>query len=227
MENNLEEGEIKEVIFTEDDGGIVSAEIIREEAEVTKVSDETVTEELKTNEDGSLEEVEVYRDKRTGRIVTPPSIRNKNQDNKRRELCWEYYMKTVRDGNPNGKQSALKAGFSENTALNIGNIKWFKDKKDKLRRSKMMTNAERNIARMLNIGITRLKKLEDGTTEEVFDAEKARIVADMSKLIVTTLGKDEGWSTKTEVKVTAMPTPILQLDNVIENELIGNNEVTE
>lgn len=195
------------------DNNLENKEVV-EEVEVTKVSEEIVTEELQTNEDGSLEEVEVYRDKRSGNIVTPPQIRNKNQSNDRRNLCWEYYMKTVRDGNPNARQSALKAGFSENTALNIGNIKWFKDKKDKLRRSKMMTNAERNIARMLNLGFTRLKKLDDGSTEEVFDAEKARIVADMSKLIVTTLGKDEGWSTKTEVKVSALPSPILELDAI-------------
>lgn len=184
----------------------------QETIEVTPTSNEEVTEELKTNEDGSLEEVQVYRDKRTGNIVTPPSLRNKNQDNARREKCWELYMKSVRDGNPNARGAARLAGFSENTAINIRNMRWFKDRNDKLRRSKMMTNAERNIARMLNLGLTRLKTLEDGSTEEVFDVERARIVADMSKLIVTTLGKDEGWSTKTEVKVSAMPTPILELD---------------
>lgn len=200
--------------------------------EVTKVEDEEVTEELKTNEDGTLEEVQVYRDKRTGNIVTPPSIRNQNQDNSRREKCWELYIKSIRDGNPNAKASAIAAGFSENTAINIKKMRWFKDRNDKLRRSKMMTNAEKNIARLLNLGFTRIKKLEDGTTEEVFDAEKARIVADISKLIVTTLGKDDGWSTKSELKVTTLPTPILSLDavDITNNEvpqLEEPNEVTE
>ena len=198
-----------------------------EQIEATPVSDETVEEELKVNEDGTMEEVRVYRSK-AGNIVTPPELRNKNQSNERREKCWEYYMKTVRDGNPNARASALKAGFALNTAINIGNIKWFKDKKDKLRRSKMMTNAERNIARILNLGLTRIKQLEDGSEIEVFDADKARIVADMSKLIVTTLGKDEGYSSKSEVKVTTLPTPILSLDAVdITPQLEENNEVTE
>lgn len=200
-------------------------ENIEEQIEVTKVSDETIEEELKTNEDGTLEEVEVYRDKRTGNIVTPPALRNKNQSNERREKCWELYIKSVRDGNPNAKQAAIQAGFSENTAINVRKLKWFKDRQDKLRRSKMMTNAEKNIARLLNLGFTKIRKLEDGGEEEVFDAEKARIVADMSKLIVTTLGKDDGWSTKSELKVTALPTPILELESV--DNIVKLDELNE
>jgi hypothetical protein len=198
-------------------------ETIEEQVEVEKVSNETVEEELKANDDGTFEEVQVYRSK-AGNIVTPPQLRNKNQSNARRELCWNLYLKTVRDGNPSARQAARDAGFAENTAINIGNIKWFKDKKDKLRRSKMMSNAERNIARLMNIGITKLRNLEDGSTEEVFDVEKARIVADMSKLIVTTLGKDLGYSSKTEVKVTALPVPILELDSQDITPLIESNE---
>ena len=194
----------------------------------TPVAEEEVSEEIKTNEDGTLEEVQVYRDKRTGNIVTPPSLRNKNQDNSRREKCWELYMKTVREGNPSAMKAAREAGFSENTAINIKKMRWFKDREDKLRRSRMMTNAEKNIARLLNLGLTRIKKLEDGSTEEVFDAEKARIVADMSKLIVTTLGKDDGWSTKSELKVTALPTPILSLESTdITPQLEEPNEPAE
>jgi hypothetical protein len=197
------------------------------EEQVTIVSEETVSEELQTNDDGTLEEVEVYRSK-AGNIVTPPKLRNQNQDNKRRDLCWEYYMKSVRDGNPNGRASALKAGFAPNTALNIGNLGWFKEKKDKLRRSKMMTNAEKNIARILNLGFTKIKKLDDGTEEEVLDLDRVKIIADMSKMIATTLGKDMGYSQKTEVKVTAMPTPIMELEAIdILPSLIEPNEVTE
>jgi len=186
----------------------IEEEVVVERVEVKEVEEP----ELKSNEEGYLEEV--YRDKRTGNIVTDPRIRNKNQDNSRRENCWNYYLKSVRDGNPNARQAARDAGFAENTAINIGNLAWFKEKKDKLRRSKMMNNAERNIARIINLGLTKIKTNPDGTQEEVFDADKARIVADMSKMIVTTLGKDLGYSSKTEVKVTALPTPILELDAI-------------
>lgn len=194
--------------------------------EPTIISDDDFSEELQTNEDGSLEEV--YRDKRTGNIVTPPSIRAKNKDNTRREKCWELYVKSVRDGNPSARAAAIAAGFSENSAINIRGMRWFKDRNDKLRRSKMMTNAEKNIARILNLGLTKIRKLEDGSEEEVFDPDRARIVADMSKMIVTTLGKDDGYSSKTEVKVSALPTPILELEDMnILPKLEESNEVVE
>lgn len=199
-----------------------TSEEIKEEVIINEVD-----EQLKANDDGTLEETEVYRDKRTGNIVTPPSLRNKNQDNTRREKCWNIYLKTVRDGNPSARQAAREAGFSENTALNIGNMAWFKEKKDKLRRSKMMNNAERNIARILNMGYTEIKKLEDGSDKEVVDKDVLKIVADMSKTIVTTLGKDMGYSSKTEVKVTALPEPILQLDAIDITPLIEPNETAK
>ncbi len=199
----------------------------KEEIVVERVEEETVEEELQANEDGTLEEVQVYRSK-AGNIVTPPQLRNKNQSNERRELCWKYYLETVRDGNPDGKNSALKAGFAPNTAVNIGNLGWFKKKKDKLRQSKMMTNSERNLARFVNMKITKLKQLEDGSTEEVFDIEKAKLVADISKFILSTIGKDKGYSQKTEVKVTAMPVPIMQLDAIdIIPTLIDEPNITD
>ncbi len=197
---------------------------MEEEIIVERVEDEVI-EDLQAQDDGTYEEV--YRDSRTGNIVTPPKLRNKNQDNNRRELCWNLYLKTVREGNPSAHKAAIEAGFSPNTAINISSMRWFKDKKDNLRRSKMMSNAERNISRILNLGLTRIKKDENGNEEEVFDPDKARIVADLSKLIVTTLGKDMGYSSKTEVKVTALPTPILELDAIdvaVENKLIESNE---
>jgi hypothetical protein len=49
-------------------------------------------------------------------------------------------------------------------------------------------------------------KNEDGTPKmkeiEVVDIDKLRVVESASKTVLTTLGKDEGYSTKTEVKGT-------------------------
>jgi hypothetical protein len=198
------------------------------EVEVIKENEEGLEEGFKTLDDGSLEEV--YRDKRSGNIVTPPKLRNLNQDNARREKCWDLYLQTVRDGNPNAYQSAITAGFAKNTAINVKRLSWFVKKLDKLRDSKMMTNSERNLQRFVNMSITKLKKLEDGTTEEVFDIEKAKLVADISKFILTTIGRDK-YSTKTEFKVTALPTPIMEIErqtaDVIDVELQEPNEVTE
>ena len=197
---------------------VVEPELINEEEEV----------ELKANDDGTLEEViPDYYDKRTGNKVMHPSYRSKNQDNNRREKCWNLYLKTVRDGNPSAMWAAKEAGFSPNTAINICKMAWFKEKKDKLRRSKMMNNAERNIARIINMGYTEMKRLEDGTEKEVVDKDVLKVVADMSKMIVTTLGKDLGYSSKTEVKVETLPMPILQLDAIDVVPLIDEPNETE
>jgi phage terminase small subunit len=177
---------------------------------------EPIIEELESDEEGNL--TEIYRDKRTGNIVTHPMLRSKGNAyyDPRRDVCWDLYVKSWKSGYPNARDAARKAGYSENTAINIGNLKWFKDKKDKLRRSKMMDNAERNIARILNMGYTKIKELEDGTKAEEVDKDVLRIVADMSKTIVTTLGKDMGYSTKSEVKHSVNPVPIMDVSNQIE-----------
>ena len=187
--------------------------------------EEGVVADITGNDEGTFDEV--YRDKRTGNIVMHPKLRNKNQDNNRREKCWNYYLKTVRDGNPSANAAAKEAGFSPNTAMNIGKMRWFKDKKDKLRRSKMMNNAEKNIARILNMGYTEMKQMEGGEEKEITNIDKLRIVADMSKTIVTTLGKDLGYSNKTEVKVTATPLPILELDAINPEVLLEPNQTVE
>ena len=169
-----------------------------------------VEESFVTNDDGTLTEVLIGVN---GKPLVPPHLRSKGPfKDPRQDVCWEHYLKSWKAGVPNARQAALAAGYSENSAINVTNFKWFRERKNKLRRSKMMDNAERNIARILNMGLTKMKKQEDGTTEEVFDADKARIVADMSKLIVTTLGKDLGYTARTDVKVEQLPTPILQLE---------------
>ncbi len=205
-----------------------------EKIEAEKIDMEELLEDLSANDDGEYEEV--YRS-RAGNIVTPPSQRSKGPfKDPRQDACWDLYVKSWKAGVPNARQAALQAGYSENTALNIGNLTWFKKKKDTLRRSKMMGNAERNISRILNMGYTRMKLIEAGKDEdgkpimqqsEEIDKDVLKIVADMSKTIVTTLGKDLGYSTKTEVKVESLPTPIMELDTIsvgVENKLIEAND---
>ncbi len=153
---------------------------------------------LITLDDGTQQEVYISR---AGNIVTPPQKRSPgfiDVDGKRQK-CWDLYIKSWRAGVPNARQAALDAGFAYNTAVNITNQDWFKKKKDKLRRSKMMSKAESNLSRILNMKYDKIKILDDGTEEEVIDKDLLRVVYDASKTIVTTLGKDEGYSTKTEV----------------------------
>jgi hypothetical protein len=166
---------------------------MEEETETQEVS--VVSEgEFTVNEEGEYEEKPLPMD---------PKLRSKgkvNEENyKRQQLCWELYVKSFRNGTPNAREAAKRAGYSPNSAVNITNFKWFKERKDKLRRSMMMTKAEKNLSRMLNVDYSRMELLPDGTEKEVIDKDIMRVVADISKTIVTTLGKDKGYSTKTEV----------------------------
>lgn len=132
--------------------------------------------------------------------ITPPTLRSPgNIEDPRQGKMWEIYIKGFRKGQPSAKQAALDAGYSLNTAINVTSFKWFKDKKKKLLRSKLLTNAERNIDRILDLDYSKIKILDDGSQVEGVDVDVLRVVADMSKTIVTTLGKDVGYSTKTEV----------------------------
>lgn len=182
---------------------------------------------LETQDDGSL--VEVYRDKRTGNIVIPPAKRSPTGcvPDPREQIFWDVYMKMWKEGTPNAREAARQAGYAPNTCLNVTNLHWFKEKKGKLGRSKMVEKAERNIARILNMGYTEIKKLEDGSDKEVIDKDVLKIVADMSKTIVTTLGKDLGYSAKTEFKVSTTPVPILKITARDVPELKETNEVVE
>lgn len=186
-----------------------------------------------TLDDGTEEEVYISK---VGNVVTHPSERNKNQDNSRRQLCWDYYVKSWRSGNPNAKQAALDAGFALNTAVNIGNQRWFKEKKDKLRRSTMMSNAERNYNRILNLPWSKMKLIEVGKDDEgkpimeekeEVDVDLLRVVESASKTIMTTLGKDEGYSSKTEVKGTMQGEIKINSVNYADVPLEVENQVVD
>ena len=75
-------------------------------------------------------------------------------------------------------------------------MKWFKERKEKLSRRKMFSKAERNLSRVLDMEYSTIKLMEDGAEVEEINIDKLKIVTDVSKLIVQTLGKDEGYSTK-------------------------------
>lgn len=152
---------------------------------------------LITLDDGSQEEVYISR---AGNIVTPPKDRYLGRmDGDRRQLCWDLYVKSLRTGFPSARQAARDAGFSENTALNIRNMAWFKEKLKKLKRSSIGSKAERNLSRGLDVQWSKMKLLEDGTEQEEVDKDLFRTVMDVSKYVAGTLLKDEGYSTKTEV----------------------------
>lgn len=158
-------------------------------------------EELTTDDEGLL----------VPRVIKPVlrAPKGTNGDRKKQDLTWEYYIKSWRAGEPSAYKAAIAAGYAHNTAINITANKWFKEKRDKLKRSRMLTKAEANLSRIMNLDYSRMKLVDSGakdeegnpimSKEESVDRDVLKVVADVSKMIVTNLGKDVGYSTKTEV----------------------------
>lgn len=149
-----------------------------------------------TEDEVELDDEGLYTEKG----LIPPKLRSPGRTGDlRKEKAWANYVKSFRSGVPNIYKSALDAGYSKNSAVNMGSFKWFKDKKDKLLRSSLLDKAERNLSRFIDLNYNKIKINEHGESVEEINVDLLRIVADVSKTIVTTLGKDKGYSTKTEV----------------------------
>jgi len=187
-------------------------------------------EDMEYNEEGEL-----VPKSYTGNFKRNPNGASRFLPDPRQEICWELYVKGFREGKPNAKKAATEAGYSPNTALVINGIKWFIDRKAKLKRKSMFSKAERNLSRALDMEYTSMKLLEDGTEVEEINIDKLKVVVDVSKLIVTTLGKDDGYSTKViedknfnhDIKIESISyaDPIKISNEVVQNIL--NDEIRE
>ena len=121
---------------------------------------------------------------------TNPFGANGATSDPREQICWDNYIKSLAGGKGNAYQSALDARYSEDHARNITLQGWFKERLSKLKRRDMLSKAERNLDKVLDT------KYEDAEGKLIPDV--MRIVVDVSKNIASTLGKDEGYSTRTE-----------------------------
>lgn len=120
------------------------------------------------------------------------------EDTEKQQKCWDFYVQSVIAGSPNATESARKAGLSESYSLSITTRKWFKDRKKKLDRLGMLSDAEKNLKDLLNTPYI-VTKQKNGEKFQEIDTELARLVLDVSKTIVKSLGKDEGYSERSEV----------------------------
>lgn len=108
---------------------------------------------------------------------------NGSTSDPREQVCWDLYIESIAKGQQNAKKAAMKAGYSKDHAENITLQGWFKERLAKLKRKEMLSKAERNLDKILDL------PLED----------KANVVLDASKFIAKTLGKDEGYSDRSEL----------------------------
>lgn len=133
-----------------------------------------------------------------------PNGANQYQLDPRQKLCWESYVNPKSETFGNATQSAIKAGYEEATANQITTFDWFIGKR---RRLNMLSKAEKVLDETLDY----IAVNEEGKVDPAI----ARIKLDASKVVVTTLGKDEGYSSRTEhtgKDGKELPAPIISLD---------------
>lgn len=121
-------------------------------------------------------------------IETNPNGANQYQLDPRQNLCWKLYIDPKSETFGNGLQSAIKAGYEPEYAAQITVAKWFIDR---LRRLNMLNKAEK----VLDDTLTYPAVNEEGKV----DTQLLRVQTDVAKHITKTLGKDEGYSERTEL----------------------------
>lgn len=109
----------------------------------------------------------------------------------RQSLCWSLYVDPKSETFGNAYQSALKAKYDETTANTITTAKWFIIK---LRRLNMLNKAEKKLDETLDY---------DPEISGEIDTQLLKIQTDVAKHLTATLGKNEGYSTKSEVDHTS------------------------
>lgn len=121
--------------------------------------------------------------KKTGKKTkTNPLGANQFLLDPRQKVCWEFYVDPRSKTFGNAYQSAVKAGYSKGSALQITTQPWFLEK---TRRLNMLSKAEKVLDEMLEL--------------KAADAPFLKIKQDTAKFVAERLGKDNGYSTRTEM----------------------------
>lgn len=131
----------------------------------------------------------------------------------RQRICWENYTSPKSETFGNAYRSALKTGYSESYSRVITNQGWFIER---LRRLNMLGRAEKVLKKTL------VMKTTDAQGNE--QADLLRIQVDTAKHITKTLGKDEGYSERSEVTgkdgqpIVFMPAELVEKYGLIEEK---------
>ena len=106
----------------------------------------------------------------------------------RQKMCWEFYTTPKSETFGNATQSAIKAGYTDGTADTITLTEWFCGRLWKLN---AVLKGENKLRELMELPIV--------DVEGKVDVGIARIQADLAKYVTSTLGKDEGYSSRSEV----------------------------
>lgn len=124
-------------------------------------------------------------------VVTNPNGANGTTSDPREQIMWDIYVSKLAKGIENAYESAIEAGYEEATAKQITVRSWFIERKAKLKRKDMLSKAEKVLDKTLDM----ITVNSEGNENPAL----LRIQTDVAKTVVTTLGKDEGYSTRSEL----------------------------
>lgn len=125
------------------------------------------------------------------KVQTNPNGANGTTSDPREQVMWDIYIENLSKGIDNAYEAAIKAQYTDSSAKNITLTGWFKERKSKLRRKDMLSKSERVLDETLDMDTT--------NKEGAIDPQLYKIKVDVAKTLVTTLGKDEGYSTRSEL----------------------------
>jgi len=120
-----------------------------------------------------------------------PNKANQYQFDPRQKLCWDFYVNPKSETFGNATQSAIKAGYTPEYADDIKSTDWFCTSLWRLNATMV---GEKKLRELMELDL-----LNGG---EKVDVGIAKIQADLTKFIAQTQGKDNGWSSKTEIDLT-------------------------
>lgn len=141
------------------------------------------------------------------------SLEIENKLDPRQKLTWNNYLSHTGKTFGNAYASAVKAGYSDSHARRITVTPWFRNK---MSRTHLLGKAEKILDKILDMSA----EDENGKPK----ADILRIQADMIKHITKTLGKDEGYSERSEVTgkdgnpIVFMPAELITRFNLGEAE---------
>lgn len=104
----------------------------------------------------------------------------------RQKLCWENYTNPKSKTFGNATQSAVSAGYEYDYADQITMTEWFKGKVWRLNGT---FTGEKKIEQLINLPIQ---------NDIGYDVGIIRVQADLAKYLTSTLGKDDGYSSRSE-----------------------------
>jgi len=143
--------------------------------------------------------------KKTKKEVIPnPNGANQYFLDPRQKMCWELYIDPKSKTFGNATQSAIKAGYEPDYADQITTVEWFKGK---VRRLNMLNKAEKVLDEVLETNHV-VKKIgafgpvrDPETKEFIFEPDPSllKIKQDTAKFLAERLGKDEGYSSRSEL----------------------------